>query len=50
VKWSEFWVVCGVKHCGEEDSDRPLSDEIIRKVSIRIKYGVRLAPNQSQLR
>jgi hypothetical protein len=40
-------VVCGVKYSDEDDSDRPLSNENIRKVSVRIKYGVRLVLNQS---
>jgi hypothetical protein len=42
--------MCGVKTSVEYDSNRPLSDENIGKVSIKIKDGVRFVLNQSQLK
>jgi hypothetical protein len=38
-------VVCGVKYFDEDDFDKPLSNENIRKVSFEIKYGVRIVSN-----
>jgi hypothetical protein len=45
VQGSDLWVVCGVKYSDEDDSDRPIFDENIRKVFVRIKDGVRLVSN-----
>jgi hypothetical protein len=40
-------VVCGGNISDEDDSDRPLSDENIRKVSIGMKDSVRFVLNLS---
>jgi hypothetical protein len=40
-------VVCGEKYSNEDDFDRPLFDENIRKVSVRMKDSVRFVLNPS---
>jgi len=40
-------MICGGKYSNEDDSEKPLSNENIRKVSVRMKDSVRFVLNLS---